>query len=292
MSQPIQETTSVYFNNIIRKNVKPITIVDMDEEAVDTFNRAIDSAFPDNKEEVRRRLKYVMPYIFQNIDWEEYKTPLEGWQLRYYYQRDRFLEKTHLKWESFISHEPMQTAIGRLGLEPEAVFEFILLLCYYFGLRADLRYSCVEEFQNIMDELENNPAAEVIMDVKVGKRHFKISNSGFLRLLLGKINIKEADLQSFSDDFTQGRTREKIRAIDYFMVKTLLDYLPIDKTLRRGGRFSQMERNFGLSVLNLCGRLPDIDRNGVCSQENNATFDKLMRDFRDVPIPFAMELFL
>ncbi len=47
-----------------------------------------------------------------------------------------------------------------------------------------------------------------------------------------------------------------------------------------------------LSVLSICERLPDIDREGECSQENNATFDKLMRDFKDTPIPFAMELFL
>lgn len=65
-----------------------------------------------------------------------------------------------------------------------------------------------------------------------------------------------------------------------------------DKSLRRGGHFSQAERNFGLSVLSLCGRLPDIDREGECSQENNATFDKLMRDFKGTSIPFAMELFL
>lgn len=51
-------------------------------------------------------------------------------------------------------------------------------------------------------------------------------------------------------------------------------------------------RGHGLSVLSLCGRLPDIEREIVCGQDNNATFDKLMRDFAGVRIPFAMELFL
>lgn len=68
--------------------------------------------------------------------------------------------------------------------------------------------------------------------------------------------------------------------------------LPTDKSLRRGGRFSQAERNFGLSVLSLCGRLPDTDRENQCGPQNNVTFDKLMRDFAGQPIPFAMELFL
>lgn len=45
-------------------------------------------------------------------------------------------------------------------------------------------------------------------------------------------------------------------------------------------------------MLSLCGRLPDIEREIVCGQDNNATFDKLMRDFAGVRIPFAMELFL
>lgn len=32
-------------------------------------------------------------------------------QLRYYYQRDRFLRKPRLTWENFIAHKPMQEAI-------------------------------------------------------------------------------------------------------------------------------------------------------------------------------------
>lgn len=56
--------------------------------------------------------------------------------------------------------------------------------------------------------------------------------------------------------------------------------------------FQSGRTHFGLSVLSVCGRLPDLDREGECGQENNATFDKQMRDFAGVPIPFAMELFL
>lgn len=65
---------------------------------------------------------------------------------------------------------------------------------------------------------------------------------------------------AFVNDFNQGGSRDKRRAIDYFLVKTLLDFLPIKGRDNRRGKFTQAEREFGLSVLSLCGRLPDIDR--------------------------------
>ena len=144
----------------------------------------------------------------------------------------------------------------------------------------------------MVDELENCESANVTMDVNIGGKHFKINNSQFLRKMFNSVDRSRLSGGAFINDFNQGTSRDKLRALDYYLVKTLLDYLPTDKSLRRGGRFSQAERNFGLSVLSICGRLPDIDREGECSQENNATFDKLMRDFGGQPIPFAMELFL
>ncbi len=288
-----QETTSVYFNNIIRRDVTPMTVNDLDRTAIDYFNQQITLAFTDEAELAIRRLRYLIPYILQNIDWQEYATPLEAWQLRYYYQRDRFLQKTGLDWESFIAHEPMQRSLQNLGLDPVPVFEFILFLRYYYRLRADLRHSCIEQFDSLIQELKASRSdSSITMDVNIGGKHFKISNAGFLRKMFRSIDRQTLLTGAFINDFNQGSARDKIRAIDYYVVKTLLDYLPIDKSLRRGGKFSQTERNFGLSVLSLCGRLPDVDREGECSVENNATFDKLMRDCSGLPIPFAMELFL
>lgn len=289
---PVQETTSVYFNNIIRRDVSPITIDELTQESIDSFNQQIELAFTDEAEAAKRRFRYLVPYILQNIDWEEYATPLEAWQLKYYYQRDRFIRKTGLDWNRFLKHEPMQRSLETLGLEPEPVFEFILFLRYYFGLRSDLKFSCIEQFDMMVDELENCESANVTMDVNIGGKHFKINNSQFLRKMFNSVDRSRLSGGAFINDFNQGTSRDKLRALDYYLVKTLLDYLPTDKSLRRGGRFSQAERNFGLSVLSICGRLPDIDREGECSQENNATFDKLMRDFGGQPIPFAMELFL
>ncbi len=291
MEQNLQETTSVYFNNIIRRDVSPITVDELSPEALAAFNAAMSLAFPEDAD-VQDRVRYLVPYILQNIDWQEYGIPLEAWQLRYYYQRERFLEKTGLSWKSFMEHEPMQEAIEKLGLRPAPVFEFILFLSYYYRLRSDLRYSCMEQLDSLIAELDADVASPVQMDVKIGGKHVKITNSGFLRKMFHSIDRAQLNTGAFVHDFNQGSSRDKVRALDYYMVKTLLDYLPTDKSLRRGGRYSQAERNFGLSVLSICGRLPDIDRAGECSQENNATFDKLMRDFKDAPIPFAMELFL
>lgn len=289
---PIQETTSVYFSNIIRRDVSPVTVDELHKDHIDAFNRQIELAFTDESETVKRRVRYLVPYILQNIDWEEYATPLEAWQLRYYYQRERFISKTGLYYDRFMEHEPMQRALEALRLEPEPVFEFILFLKYYYSLRSDLRFSCIEQLDMMINELEKNESATVTMDVKIGGKHFKITNSGFLRRMFDSVDSCRLSNGAFVNDFNQGTSRDKIRALDYYIVKTLLDYLPTDKSFRRGGRFCQADRNFGLSVLSLCGRLPDLDREGECGPDNNATFDKLMRDFAGQPIPFAMELFL
>lgn len=289
---PLQEMTSVYFNNIIRRDVSPITVEELGQDRLESFNRQIALAFTEDAEAAKRRMRYLAPYILQNIDWEEYAMPLEAWQLRYYYHRERFIQKTGLEERRFREHEPLQRSVKALGLDSEPVFEFILFLRYYYGLRSDLRFSCIEQFDMMVRELENNATSTIAMDVNIGGKHFKINNSEFLLSMFKSVNRSRLMGGAFANDFDQGTCRDKIRALDYYMVKTLLDYLPTDKSLRRGGRYSQAERNFGLSVLSLCGRLPDIDREGECSQENNATFDKLMRDFAGQPIPFAMELFL
>lgn len=287
-----QEIPSTYFNNIIKRNVAPVSFEELEPTTLAWFYKIVEQAFTDEADQAKKRLRYLIPYILQNIDWQEYAVPLEAWQLRYYYQRDRFLLKTHLTWENFISHKPMQEAIARLGLEREPVFEFILFLSYYYSLRSELKYSSLEQLSLIRSALKTSVDSDTGMDIRISNKHYKINDSRFLVKMFDAIDIDQLNGSEFRDVFNQGTAREKIRALDYYIVKTLLDYLPTDKTLRRGGRFSQAERNFGLSVLSLCGRLPDIDREGECSQENNATFDKLMRDFSGQPIPFAMELFL
>lgn len=290
MEIPLQETTSTYFNPILKKSVVPIPVENIDSALVETFNNAVDEAFTEDAPIVKERIKYLMPYIIQNIDWDEYGSNLEGWQLKYYYQRERFLKVSGLSYEKFLNHSLLLTAIKDLGLEPEPVFEFILFLCYYYHLRSDLRFSSVELLEKLREELKKeNSVAQ--MEVVVDGRHFKFSNSSFIKNLIASVKTDHLTGGSFKNNFDEGPHRDKIRALDYYIIKTLLDYLPT-KTERKKGKFSQAERNFSLCVLNLCGRLQGEEQDIICSQFNNATFDKLMRDFKEVEIPFAMELFL
>lgn len=290
---PQQETTSVYFNSIIREDVSPLTVDELPQSAINDFNEKVRMSFTEDADDVIRKVRYLIPYILQSIDWNEYGIPLEAWQLQYYYRRDRFIQKSHLDYEALLHHEPLQKAIKALGLDAEPTFEFILFLKYYYGMRSELRYSAIEQLEMAQQALaELGEGCEASLDINVSGKHFRFGNAGFVKAAISLIDKDKLKSGSFANDFTEGATRDKLRAIDYYMIKTLLDFLPIKDRESRRGQFTQAERDFGLSVLSLCGRLPDIDREGECSRENNATFDKLMRDFRGVQIPFAMELFL
>lgn len=287
---PLQETTSTYFNNILKKEVKPKSIEELNPEILTTFENAVEDAFEDASEEVKGRIKYLVPYIIQNIDWEEYGIPLEAWQLKFYYQRDRFLKKTGLRYEDFLNHPYLMESIRKLRLDPEPVFEFILFLWYYYSLRSDLKFSSVEQLQKLQEALQPGDV-DVSMDVSVNGKHFKFKNTSFIKQIFTGLDAAKLSYGNFKDDFNEGAAREKIRALDYYLVKTLLDYLPIVKDKGRG-LYSQAERDFSLSVLNFIGRLVGEEPEFLCGFDNNATFDKLMRDFKNQKIPFAMELFL
>ncbi len=289
----IQEQTSVYFNKILNKDYKPLRVNELSDEVIEGFHEKVRLAFNDEAGIVFKRIYYLIPYILQAIDWDAYGIPLEEWQLQYYYHRDRFLEKTKVSYDEFKAHGPLQKAITDLGLEAEPTFEFLLFLKYYFGMRSELHYSALELFEKAVEAIEIlPPGGTVSMDLNIGGKHYKFSNSDFVKELLVGCDRDRLRASEFVNDFTQGGMRDKIRAIDYFIIKTLLDYLPISVSSCKTSGYTQNERNFGLSVLSFLGRLPDVDREGECSRENNATFDKLMRDFRETPIPFAMELFL
>lgn len=288
--RPLQETTSTYFNNILNRDVTPQTVLTFDPDKIKEFKDVVAQAFPEQADDINHRVYYLIPYILQTINWDEYGSGFQPWQLIYYYQRDRFLQKTGLRYEDFMQHEPLMRSIQDLGLQPEPTFEFILFLKYYYELRSGLRFSSVEQLDKLMEALSSeNVVAK--MDVVVNGHHFKFENTPFIKSLFGAIDPSYLNSGAFRDNFDEGGAREKIRALDYYLVKTLLDYLPIKSRSQRG-QYSQPERNFGLSVLNFCGRIGGDSPEVICSNLNNVTFDKLMRDFKGVRIPFAMELFL
>ncbi len=241
------EQPSVYFNNILNKDYKPLRVNELPDEVIDDFHKKVRVAFTDEEDIVFKRVYYLIPYIFQSIDWNAYGIPLEAWQLQYYYHRDRFLEKTKLSYDKFIAHGPLQKAIKNLGMEAEPTFEIILFLKYYFGMRSELRYSALELLDKAVEAIECSPPSEsVSMDLNIGGKHYKFSNSQFVKEILSGCDKQRLKTCDYINDFNQGGMRDKIRAIDYFIIKTLLDYLPILEASPKTGAYSQNERNFGL----------------------------------------------
>lgn len=104
---PFQEVASTYFNSILRKNVTPVTVDELAPDAVEGLCRQLRLAFGEEAEATIRRVRYLIPYILQSIDWESYGYPLEAWQLRYYYRHERFVAKTHLDYDAFLADEPL-----------------------------------------------------------------------------------------------------------------------------------------------------------------------------------------
>lgn len=80
---PQQETTSVYFNSIIRKDVSSLTVDELPTEAINDFNDKVRMSFPEDADVVIRRVRYLITYILQSINWKEYGSSLEAWQLQY-----------------------------------------------------------------------------------------------------------------------------------------------------------------------------------------------------------------
>lgn len=235
---------------------------------------------------MRLRLQYLRAYILKYPDFDGTDFLLSEEAFRHYLNRNDKLEFTFLSEEEFYNHRIIQKAIKDLGLLPEPTFDFILYLWdilkrwIYNGRRERV----AERMKRLKTRIDQNPNDEISVDFSVGSKHFTFSNSDFIRVLLN--HFDKADLLAGG---LVENTRISKREADYILIKTLLDNLPIlSLNIRKKGTFSQAERNFGLSVLWLTGELnhhKNDDPTPLCSNDNNATFDKLMRDFRGRQFP-------
>ena len=132
-----------------------------------------------------------------------------------------------------------------------------------------------------MSEAVKNSDKEekITMTITVGKDKFEFTNSYFLKEYLSLQHEDDSDYMNIVQFGEKGATP---RGIQYLFIKNLLTYLPYTIKKDKGIKYTQLERDFSLCALHLCGFLRTDNEEEVeiiCTKDNNATFDKLMRDF-------------
>ena len=265
-----------------------------DAEFVDNhfFNGWI-KRYPETQHEViKERLAYIRQYNFPFSDYDldqNYSPSLTPYN--HYRTRDLKLKNTGLSEKDFFDFDIMQEAIADLGLSPVSTFEFILFLWDELWTwlnvgKTEFSEKRMKEAFNLMDK---KPEEKVELDIKIGKKHFIFKNERFVKSILA--SFISADIAFENQTETLYPTK---REIDYILVKTLLDKLPIRHSKEKKGNYTQAERNFALCVLWLTGELNhkrSDDPYFFCTKENNATFDKLMRDYKGLVPPPIIPLF-
>lgn len=236
--------------------------------------------------DITEKLSYIREYMlnFPAYDGEDWS--ISTAHLQYYRFRDKIIGEINLSEEEFYGFQVMQESIEFMDLSPKATFELIAFLWDILNRHSKngIRERMEDRLKSAVSQMESKPNDCVSLDLKIGKRHYKFNNKDFIQSLI----TSYLNLQLQSGNITEVIYPTK-REIEYCLLSTLLTHLPIKLKKKRRGRFTQAERNFGLSVLWLIGGInhKKVDDPYVfCTKYNIATFDKLMRDYKDTP-PFA-----
>lgn len=248
--------------------------------------------YPESKHvEIIERLKYIRSYalLFPDFDGEQWVPSQDA--INYYNNRGKRIDNSGLSKKEFCEFDILQEAIKELGLSPTATFDFIAFL--WHELSKWLYRGTIERMEDrvkrLVKRIDERPNDQMELDVKIGSKHFKFANQQFIKSIIA--SVVNSNLES-------GNQVEIIypskREIDYILVRTLLQFLPIKLNKPKKGAFTQAERNFALCALWLTGELnhkKGDDPTEFCTKDNNATFDKLMRDYKDMELPVISPLF-
>lgn len=248
--------------------------------------------YPDSEHKaITERLKYIRSYTlrFPDFDGEQW-LPTQDAE-NYYENREQRIDNSGLSEDEFNDFDILQEAISDLGLSPKATFDFIVFI--WHELSKWLYRGTIERMEDRINRLiariDERPNDSMELDIKVGSKHFKFANQQFIKSIIASF---------ISSRLESGNQVETIypakREIDYILVRTILQFLPIKHKKQKKGTFTQAERNLGLCVLWLTGELnhkKGDDPTEYCTNYNNATFDKLMRDYKDMPLPIIPPLF-
>lgn len=241
----------------------------------------------DRRKTILDKIEYIRIYcrkypVFNGDDYQPLQAPFN-----YYYTRDSQLSELSFTEDEFNNFSLIQEAISKLGLQPQPTFEFIAFLFRIIKSWSENQITtCGAKVNTILSLLKEDPEAKLSMNIKVNSKNVEFNNSAFIQSMLEFYMSNNLRSQGLIELETK-RVRE--RTIQYLLVKTLLDNLPIKIDKPTEVKFIQAERDFALCTLYLCKLLlgdPAI----VCTNNNNVTFDKLMRDFETFKITFQDDL--
>lgn len=226
-------------------------------------------------------IEYIRIYCrnfpcFNGFDYQPLQAPFA-----YYRNRETYLKELPFTEDEFYKFTYIQDSIKKLELKAQPTFEFIAILYHIIKVWSENQITTSgAKINNILTLLEEQPNVKLAMNIKVGSKTFEFANSLFIQSMLEFYSSHNLISHGLIERENK-RVRE--RSIQYSLVKTLLDYLPIKTDKSEGVSFVQAERDFALCTLYLCKLLMG-DPAYVCTKDNNATFDKLMRDFKDFNI--------
>lgn len=236
-------------------------------------------------------MKYIRSYalLFPDYDGEQWYPSQDA--INYYDNRGKRIDSCGLSKKEFLEFDILQDSLKDLGLSPTATFEFIAFLWHELSkwLYRGTIERIEERVNRLVKRIDERSTDKMVVDFKIVSKHFKFVNQQFIKSIIALF---------VSSKLESGDQIEIIypakREIDYILVRTILQYLPISHKKQKKGSFTQAERNLGLCVLWLTGELnhkKEDDPTDFCTKDNNATFDKLMRDYKDMPLPIISPLF-
>ncbi len=271
------DTPNVEEQNIVF-NIDRKLLAEMEQNMEDDFKREY---LQEDIVSILGSIEYIRIYcrnypLFNGYDYQPLQAPFA-----YYRSRSTYLKELPFTEDEFYNFALIQGAISKLGLLPQPTFEFIVFLYHIVKVWSENQITTgISRVNNILSILEEQPNTKLKMNIKVGGKNFEFDNSLFIHSMLEFYSSHE-QVSHYLVERENKRIRE--RTIQYSLVKTLLDYLPIKVKKPEDVKFVQSERDFALCTLYLCKLLMGIPAY-VCTKDNNATFDKLMRDFKDFNI--------
>lgn len=276
LSEPVDEQSD-YGQIYITPEIKE-ELLDMErKQEEELLNKLYEKYDTFGSRLLLENLKYIKAYCNKHPVCYDGCYQLLNAPYGYFWSKEMILLELKITEEKFYKFTLLQEAISALGLEPQPTFEFIAFLLYHIRSYSEKReITGRQKITNVLTTMNNCSETENIsMVIKVGSESIEFHNSLFIKSILGEYYRANTKSQQLIEVETKKRQQ---RIIQYSLLKTLLNELPYKVEKAEGVKYTQSERNFCLCVLRFC-KLLKGEVEFVCTKENNATFDKLMRDF-------------